>query len=172
MPDARVNQCHDACPDQKHRPREPAVWQLGWAAAEEHTLRLLRWALAPDGTGGEPGPRTRRLIAQTKAFLEAHLAEPVRLADVARAVGASPAYLTDVFRRVEGVPLHRYLTQLRLARALVELPHASDLTTLALSLGFSSHSHFTAAFRRAFNCTPSSFRESSRKTLVRHRLSA
>jgi AraC-like DNA-binding protein len=53
--------------------------------------------------------------------------------------------------------------QLRLSRALVELPHANDLTALALDLGFSSHSHFTAAFRRMFQCTPSEFRESTRR---------
>jgi AraC family transcriptional regulator len=70
--------------------------------------------------------------------------------------------LTDAFRRVEGTPLHRYLTRLRLARALDELPHAEDLTQLALDIGFSSHSHFTAAFRRAFGCTPSEFRQTTR----------
>jgi AraC-like DNA-binding protein len=51
--------------------------------------------------------------------------------------------------------------QLRLARALIELPHANDLTQLALDLGFSSHSHFAASFRRAFGSTPSAFREST-----------
>jgi AraC-like DNA-binding protein len=51
---------------------------------------------------------------------------------------------------------------LRLARALVELPHADDLSTLALEVGFSSHSHFSAAFRRAFGCTPSQFRQTTR----------
>ena len=105
--------------------------------------------------------RTRRLIDATKEFLQAHVANPIRLRDVGRAVGASPTYLTDVFRRVEGVPLHRYVMQLRLSRALVELPHASDLTTLALDQGFSSHSHFTSAFKRAFDCTPSEFRSAS-----------
>ncbi len=75
-----------------------------------------------------------------------------------RAVGASPAYVTDVFRRFEGISLRRYVTQLRLARALVELPYSTDITSLALDLGLSSHSHFTLAFRRAFGCTPSEFR--------------
>jgi AraC family transcriptional regulator len=138
-------------------------------AAEESMISLLRCALKIDGGGFEAGRPTRRLIGRAKQFLEGNMASPLRLADVATAVGASPAYLTDAFRRVEGVPLHRYLTQLRLARALVELPHASDLTTLALGLGFSSHSHFTAVFRRAFNCTPSCFRESSRKQSVHQR---
>jgi AraC-like DNA-binding protein len=34
---------------------------------------------------------------------------------------------------------------------------AGDLTRIALDLGFSSHSHFTAAFRRHFGLTPSAF---------------
>jgi AraC-like DNA-binding protein len=49
---------------------------------------------------------------------------------------------------------------------LVEIPHATDLTDLALRLGFSSHSHFTAAFRKSFGCTPSHFRQSTRKEAV------
>jgi AraC family transcriptional regulator len=133
--------------------------------AEESVITLLRWALKADAGAPEASRSTRLLIGRTKEFLEANLSGSIRLGDIARGVGASPAYLTDVFRRVEGVPLHRYLMQLRLARALVELPHASDLTTLALELGFSSHSHFTAVFRRGFGCTPSRFRESTRSEL-------
>ena len=125
-------------------------------------LVLLRAALDDDARRDEPGGPTRLLIRRTKEFLEAEFANRIRLSQVARAVGASPAYLTDVFRRVEGVSLHRYVVQLRLARALVELPHADDLTALALEVGFSSHSHFSAAFRRAFECTPSEFRQATR----------
>ena len=127
-------------------------------AGEELVLMLLRSALGAWTLAPQPSSSTRRLIRRTKEFLEAHLAAPLHLRDVSRAVGASPAYLTDVFRRIEGVPLHQYVIQLRLARALVELPHCTDLTTLAFDLGFSSHSHFAAVFRRAFGCTPSAFR--------------
>src|SRR6185436_35916 len=119
-----------------------------------------------------PSVATRRLIARTKEFVVGNLGEPFRLGAVATSVGASPAYLTDVFRRCEGLPLHRYTVQLRLARALDELPRAADLTQLALDLGFSSHSHFTAAFRRAFDCTPSEFRELTRKRSTTAQLTA
>jgi len=129
------------------------------AARDEIVLALLRSALCESPVASLPSSSTRRLIRRTKEFVEAHLASPLRLRDVSRAVGASPAYLTDVFRRNEGVPLHQYVIQLRLARALVELPHCNDLTTLAFDLGFSSHSHFAASFRRAFGCTPSAFRD-------------
>jgi len=131
--------------------------------ADELLIDLLTAALDTD----EPprtayGPHTARLIRRAKEFLEAELSGPIRLKDVGEAVGASPTYLTDLFRRIEGVPLHQYLTHLRLARALIELPHADDLTGLAFDLGFSSHAHFTAAFRRRFDCTPSQFRQTTR----------
>jgi AraC family transcriptional regulator len=134
--------------------------------AEELVIALLRAALS-DGNGHRDEARgsTDRLIRRTKAFLEAEFANPIRLADVGRAVGASPAYLTHVFRRVEGASLHQYLTRLRLARALVELPRTDDLTALALETGFSSHSHFTRSFRRSFGVTPSEFRQMSRMHL-------
>jgi AraC family transcriptional regulator len=106
--------------------------------------------------------RTLDVIRHTKRFLEAHQADRILLRDIARAVGLSPAYLTDIFRRCEGLPLHRYLTRLRLERARQELWHADDLTALALEVGFSSHSHFTAAFRKLFGCTPSQYRERMR----------
>ena len=137
---------------------------------EETIVELLRAAFHANGNGKPAHARTQRLIARAKTFLEEHLSTPVRLQQVARAAGASPAYLTDAFRRHEGIPLHRYLVQLRLSRALVELPHANDLTALALELGFSSHSHFTAAFRRMFQCTPSEFRESTRRLTPRSAL--
>jgi AraC-like DNA-binding protein len=129
-------------------------------SADVWIIRLLRAALSSGDPVRETARSTRRLVLRTKAFLETNMAAAIRLADVARHAGASPAYLTDVFRKAEGIPLHRYLVQLRLARALVELPDAPDLTTLALASGFSSHSHFTAAFRRAFGCTPSEYRGS------------
>jgi AraC-like DNA-binding protein len=133
--------------------------------AEEGTVALLRAALLAPCWCPVPRPGTARLIARAKEYLNGHYVGRVQLTDVARHAGASPAYLTTAFRRTEGVPLHRYLTQLRLAQALVELPHASDLTALALDLGFSSHSHFAAVFRRAFACTPSAFRDAGRRRL-------
>lgn len=157
-----------ATPDLQNFRTRFLYWAMAASAvndleAEEIVIALLRSALHEDGHKGKSsGATTARLIRRTKEFLEAHLSNPIRLNDIGRAVGASPAYLTDVFSRVEGVSLHQYLTRLRLARALVELPHTDDLTMLALETGFSSHSHFSAAFRRAFGCTPSEFRETTR----------
>src|SRR5260221_4200345 len=57
--------------------------------------------------------------------------------------------------------LYRYQRRLRLARALDLISQYDDLTTLGLDLGFSSHSHFTAAFREVYGYTPSEFRSTA-----------
>jgi AraC-like DNA-binding protein len=64
-----------------------------------------------------------------------------------------------MFQQQTGMPVHRYLTQLRLRAALERLADADDITSLAIDLGFSSHSHFTDVFRREFGKTPSEYRK-------------
>jgi len=140
--------------------------KLNELATDELLLDLLLSALQSCQANEPLHPSTRRLVDRAKTFLGANFGCLLRLQDVAAAVGASAASLTNAFRRAEGIPLHSYVIQLRLARALVEIPHTTDLTELALQLGFSSHSHFTAAFRKMFGCTPSDFRQAPSKANV------
>ena len=102
-----------------------------------------------------------------KTYLGSRLCERITLDEVARAVYASPFHLARIFQQQTGVPVHRYLTRLRLRASLERLADGTkDLTALALDLGFSSHSHFTDTFRREFGCTPSAVRhEPGRRTL-------
>lgn len=137
--------------------------------SDEWLLAFVRAALGAPPSCGRPAPSPRVLL-RAKAYLAEHFAHGIRLAEVARAVDVSPAYLTTLFTHSEGVSLHQYILRLRLARALLELPHTDDLSQLALDLGFAHHSHFTHAFRRATGCTPSHYRElgrSERRRLVR-----
>jgi AraC family transcriptional regulator len=71
-----------------------------------------------------------------------------------------------VFQRVEGIPLYRYHLRLRLARALDLIAQYEDLSALAADLGFSSHSHFAAAFRQAYGRSPTEFRQSARRLKI------
>jgi AraC family transcriptional regulator len=94
-----------------------------------------------------------------KTYLASRIGERVTLDDVAGAVHASPFHLARIFQEQTGVPVHRYLIQLRLRASLERLlDGADDITALALELGFSSHSHFTDAFRREFGRAPSDIR--------------
>ncbi|HEX7115444.1 MAG TPA: AraC family transcriptional regulator [Steroidobacter sp.] len=107
-----------------------------------------------------PAPSRRKsgkLVRKAKEIIGAGR-ERLSLAQIAAQVGASPAYLTHAFRQCEGMTIAKYQRRLRLALALAELPRAQDLTALALELGFSSHAHFSAAFRATYGETPSAYR--------------
>ncbi len=137
-------------------------------AVEEACLALLdaitaalgqQHAAKPDRVGPATRIAHRTWTDRTRELLAAHYAEPLTLEDVARAVSCSPFHLVRVFRRHAGLPIHKYLNRLRLLLSLDRLAEgADDLTSLALDLGFSSHSHFSHAFRHEFKATPSAFR--------------
>ena len=128
---------------------------------ESLALTLVHRALAPRTTHAASSSHGRqRLVDRAKLVLARDLARRWTLADVAAEVGVSAVYLTQSFREVEGVPLYRYQLRLRLARALDLLAQYEDLTALSLDLGFSSHSHFSAAFRETYGRSPSEFRQS------------
>jgi AraC-like DNA-binding protein len=131
--------------------------------AETLTLTLVRRALgAGKGSAAKVTAGKRKLVDRAKLVLAADPARRWTLGEIAADVGVSPVYLTQVFQQVEEMPLYRYQLQLRLARALDLLGHYDDLARLSLDLGFSSHSHFTAAFRRVYGHTPRKFQASVR----------
>jgi len=130
---------------------------------EETTARLWMEILR---LGSDAPARSRRspgkLVREAKEVIGAGR-ERLSLAQIAAQVGASPAYLTHAFRECEGISIAKYQRRLRLAQALAELPRAQDLTALALELGFSSHAHFSTAFRETYGETPSAYRARMRR---------
>jgi AraC-like DNA-binding protein len=130
--------------------------------AETLTLTLLSRTLKGKTSYPASGSRGRqKIVDRAKLVLASDLGRRWTLSEIAAAVGVSPVYLTQMFQQVEGMPLYRYQTQSRLARALDLLGDESDLTGVALDLGFSSYSHFSSAFKKAYGQTPFEFRRST-----------
>jgi AraC-like DNA-binding protein len=132
-------------------------------AAESLSLTLVCRSLGPRTSHAPASTLSRRrLVDRVKVLLGSDLSRKWSLQEIAAEIGGSAVYLTQAFQQVEGLPLYRYHLRLRLARALDLLPQYDDLTELALHLGFSSHSHFTAAFKQLYGRTPSAFKRSTR----------
>lgn len=130
--------------------------------AESLALTLVQRTLGSRTThrsGASAG--RQRLVDRAKLVLASDLARRWTLADIGAEMRVSPVYLTQLFQQVEGLPLYRYQLHLRLARALNLLAEYDDLSALALEVGFSSHSHFSAAFRQVYGESPSAFRQSA-----------
>ena len=132
--------------------------------AETLVLTLVRRALG-ERTSRPPGSTygRQRLVDRAKLAISSNPARRWKLAEIAAEVGVSPVYLTQSFQQVEGLPLYRYQLRCRLARALDLLHECDDLSALALDLGFSTHSHFTSAFRQVYGRTPAELQRALRR---------
>lgn len=109
--------------------------------------------------------RHRVIVEDARAYLATTFTRNESLTQVAAAVGVSVFHLCRLFRRFTAATLHRYRGQLRLHGALERLGETcDDLLTIATDLGYSGHSHFTAAFGAAFGWTPSAWRSASRQS--------
>jgi len=93
--------------------------------------------------------------------IEAHLFEPVALADAAKCAELSPHHFSRLFRVLTGEPFGAYLRRRRLTFAAERLleRETPPLVQLSLDCGYDSQEAFTRAFKRAFGVTPGVFRE-------------
>ena len=142
-------------------PLEQTLHRVG-GVARARGLRLA----GPRGRGAErPGTSEAHaeLVEATKELIARRLDERLTLGEIARGVHSSPFHLARVFRERTGFSIHGYRNQLRLRSSLDGLFEPDvDLALLARRLGYSSHSHFTDSFRRAFGPPPSAVRRAGR----------
>jgi AraC family transcriptional regulator len=110
-------------------------------------------------TSRDVSGRARAAVERTAQRLAFHYADDLTLEALAADVGLSPWYLSRVFRRIMGRSIWEQVTALRLHAALDRIAQGEvNLSALAIALGFSSHSHFSQSFRRAFGVAPSLIR--------------
>lgn len=143
---------------------------------EETVLRILDRVAASAarfrGVAARPGPETAAGAAEVvdamREILARRFRENLSLADLGKRSGYSVFHLGRIFREKSGLTLHAWQNRLRLLTALERVAEpGTDLGALAADLGYASHSHFTAAFRRAFGVTPSTFRATASAERVR-----
>ncbi|MDI1239258.1 MAG: helix-turn-helix transcriptional regulator [Polaromonas sp.] len=119
-------------------------------------LPLAGPAPRSEGRSAAAVQRARRFMVERTAAMGA---TRWTLDDVADAACASPFHLARCFRQHTGLSLHGYRQRLRLTTALQRLEEGErDLAALAHDLGYSSQSHFGAAFVRELGITPAQAR--------------
>ncbi|MBW3095778.1 GlxA family transcriptional regulator [Pseudohoeflea coraliihabitans] len=115
--------------------------------------------------------RARLGIQNTKVLaiieaMEANLAEPVSLIDIAAQVGLSRRQIERLFRQEMGRSPARYYLEIRLDRARHLLLQSSlPVVEVAVACGFVSASHFSKCYRELYHRSPQQER-ASRKQLL------
>lgn len=87
-------------------------------------------------------------------YIDRHLHEPVRLADLAEVAGLSEDYLSKLFKKHVGKTVRDYIMEQRLEAAKAMLRGKGDQKMIAYDLGFCSQTYFITCFRKAYGVTP------------------
>jgi AraC family transcriptional regulator len=107
----------------------------------------------PPSIGGMAGWRLSRVVA----FMRAHLAEDIVMADLVTAAGLSRAQFFRAFQQSTGMTPGRYLTRLRVEQARAAIDQAAlPPAAAARSVGLGA-AGFPAQFRRVFGVTPRAY---------------
>lgn len=106
------------------------------------------------------GGLSDRKILQISEYIQAHLDQDIKLADLATVVGMSQFHFSRMFKQSTGVSPHQYVLQQRVERAKQLLKRTKwSIAEIALHCGFNSQSHLGKAFRAAIGMTPNEYRK-------------
>jgi AraC-like DNA-binding protein len=125
------------------------------------TARLIarRSTPPPAFAKSAPAPLAKWRLRRVTDYVDAHLADPIGLADLAAATGLSRMHFAAQFRAATGLRPHEYLLRRRIERAQNLLAASRQpLCDVALDVGFKSQAHFTTVFARFVGETPNAWR--------------
>lgn len=108
---------------------------------------------------GSSGTGCSAVVRRAEEYLMDHLDKPVCIADVAQVAGASARSLSRGFRRYRGTTIKGFVKERRLEEAnrrlLTAEPGVTNVTEVALNLGFDQLGRFSRDYKTAFGELPS-----------------
>lgn len=101
-------------------------------------------------------------LERLDAWVDQHLADDIRVEQLAALCALSPGHFHACFRELTGVTPLAYVQRRRLEHARTLVWHSSlSLGNIAMLVGFRDQGSFSRAYRRYFEIAPSSDREPS-----------
>src|SRR5262245_30898078 len=114
----------------------------------------------PSPAADDVSRMTWRTIAEVLLRMQLDLDRDWSLEDAAKVAGYEVHHFAHAFSAVVGEPPASYVRRLRLDRAAAALvTEDPSVLDLALRSGYASAEAFARAFRRAYGCSPTDFRE-------------
>lgn len=99
-----------------------------------------------------------RRVVGSKLFIDRHFARPLSLGEMAGNAFLSKYHYIRVFKQYYGRTPHRYLVEVRIARAKKLLQAGMPVMQACFSVGFDSVTSFTGLFKKITGATPQACR--------------
>lgn len=139
----------------------PFVLALQRSETAMHLLRrALECIMAPFTACQVPACRflayegEREKISLAMQIIQENLDQPHTIRELSRKVAMNECYLKKGFKALAGKTIHDYQQELRISRARVLLQQGLSVTDVANTLGYSSISHFSTAFKKITGLKP------------------
>ncbi|MEO1012310.1 MAG: AraC family transcriptional regulator [Bacteroidota bacterium] len=99
-----------------------------------------------------------RRIRRAKEIIIAHMAEPPTLAELSKEIGLPLKKLKEGFKQIYGDSVYSFLFDYKMehARRLLETGQ-NNVNEVGLKVGYSTASHFIAAFKKKYGTTPKKY---------------
>jgi len=138
---------------------ESAVMQNNKALAFAHTIEILMLIQKSYGHSSViPSVTLSKATKQIIDHIKAHYQEKITVSQLSEMIGFSAAHLSAVFKKEIGMSIHDYLNEYRVMRS-AELLKSHSIADTCYLCGFYDSSHFIAAFKKRFNCTPAVYKK-------------
>lgn len=129
--------------------QRPGCAQMIDALAEAMVIEMLRGSSAQRSVSKDPR------IARAIECVHSRFAEPIGVADLARAAAMSRYHFSRCFRAQTGMSPYRYIQHVRVHRAKHLLSDGNAVSRVAHEVGFADLGRFAKAFQRELGCSPS-----------------
>ncbi len=108
-------------------------------------------------------------IESAKQYLGENLSKNISLDELAIHCHLSPFHFNRIFKAFTGYPVYQYLHGMRLKQAEMLLSTPLPVADIAFQSGFNSLDYFSAAFKKHYKLSPTSYRNSRKKTAGFHK---
>lgn len=108
---------------------------------------------------------TPSVVSASLRFIERNCLRPLTLLDVAKAVGRSPAYVTNALSRATGRSAVEWIVSARMAEARrLLLCSDENVDVITERVGYADSTHFIRMFRREHGATPAAWRAKAQRS--------
>ena len=126
------------------------------------SLTVTRFVRANPDISVQPHDPTLSMLSGSLQYISDHISEKLTIDGIAETCGYSHEYYSRIFKHYYGVAPVRYITGVRLDKAIF-LIRARHMTVhdAAMQSGYQSMAAFYKAFRSYFGCTPGEYMATS-----------
>lgn len=98
-------------------------------------------------------------LRRIDTFLEENIDSVITVEDMARVIGFSKGYFSEIFKKTTGLSPYQYLVRFRMEKAREILLTTDDsIIQIALKVGIENQSQFSQLFKRYYSLSPKEMR--------------